>query len=206
VAAAVETMGLDYVVVTSVTRDDLPDGGASWFAKTIREIHERIPDLPVETLVPDFMGSKEAIRIVVESNPAVLNHNIETVPRLYGTVRPEADYARSLELLACTRGFNADLPVKSGLMLGLGETEAEIRQTLADLLNTGCTLLTLGQYLQPSKAHLPVARFLAPEEFENWRIFAVNMGFTGVASGPFVRSSYQAKQLYETLKGATLCL
>ena len=198
VAAAVETMGLDYVVVTSVTRDDLPDGGAGWFARTIREIHKRLPDLPVEILVPDFMGSRGAIRTVLEPNPAVLNHNIETVPRLYGIVRPRADYGRSLELLGCAKGLNADLPIKSGLMLGLGETDGEIRRTLADLLEAGCTLLTLGQYLQPSKDHLPVARYVPPEAFENWRTFALNMGFAGVASGPFVRSSYQAKKLYET--------
>lgn len=197
VAAAVEKMGLDYVVVTSVTRDDLADGGASWFAKTIREIHKRLPDLPVEVLVPDFLGSKDALRIVVESNPAVLNHNIETVSRLYGTVRPEADYARSLGLLTYSKELHPDMPIKSGLMLGFGETDAEIRQTLVDIVNTGCALLTLGQYLQPSKNHLPVSRFLTPEEFENWRIFALSLGFSGVASGPFVRSSYQAKQLYE---------
>ena len=198
VGMAVKSLGLDYVVVTSVTRDDLPDGGAGWFAATIREIQKQNPGVPVEVLAPDFGGDPWAIRVVIESNPAVLNHNIETVPRLYRTVRPQADYGRSLGVLDCARGLQSGLPTKSGLMLGLGETEGEVQQTLVDLLVAGCTLLTLGQYLQPSADHLPVARYVPPEEFENWRRLALDLGFSAVASGPFVRSSYQAKQLYET--------
>jgi lipoic acid synthetase len=196
VAQSVEKLGLTYVVVTSVTRDDLPDGGAGHFAKTIREIHRRIPEAVIEVLIPDFKGDAEALRTVLEAQPQVLNHNIETVPRLYAAVRPGAVYARSLELLAHARTIDASISTKSGLMLGLGETTAEIRQTLKDLLDAECRMLTMGQYLQPSKDHLPVARFVPPEEFDQWQKTAFQMGFSEVASGPFVRSSYHAKELF----------
>jgi lipoic acid synthetase len=196
VAQSVEKLGLTYVVVTSVTRDDLPDGGAGHFAKTIREIHRRIPEAVIEVLIPDFKGDAEALRTVLEAQPQVLNHNIETVPRLYAAVRPGAVYARSLELLARVRTIDASISTKSGLMLGLGETTAEIRQTLQDLLDAGCRMLTMGQYLQPSKNHLPVARFVPPAEFDQWQKTAFQMGFGEVASGPFVRSSYHAKELF----------
>jgi lipoic acid synthetase len=196
VAQSVEKLGLTYVVVTSVTRDDLPDGGAGHFAKTIREIHRRIPEAVIEVLIPDFKGDAEALRTVLEAQPQVLNHNIETVPRLYAAVRPGAVYARSLELLAHVRTIDASISTKSGLMLGLGETTAEIRQTLKDLLDAECRMLTMGQYLQPSKDHLPVARFVPPEEFDQWQKTAFQMGFSEVASGPFVRSSYHAKELF----------
>jgi lipoic acid synthetase len=196
VAQSVEKLGLAYVVVTSVTRDDLPDGGAGHFAKTIREIHRRIPEAVIEVLIPDFKGDAEALRTVLEARPQVLNHNIETVPRLYTAVRTGAVYTRSLELLGRVRTIDASIPTKSGLMLGLGETTAEIRQTLQDLLDAECRMLTMGQYLQPSKDHLPVARFVPPAEFDQWQKTAFQMGFSEVASGPFVRSSYHAKELF----------
>ena len=196
VAEAARTLELSYIVVTSVTRDDLADGGASCFAATIRAIREKSPDACVEVLVPDFRGDAQALGTVVEARPDVLNHNLETVPRLYPSVRPGAVYERSLELLGRAKKRDASLPVKSGLMLGLGETLREIRETLRDLLDTGCTMLTLGQYLQPSPRHLPVQRFIPPEEFGNWRRIGLEMGFSRVASGPFVRSSYHAKDLF----------
>lgn len=193
VAEAVFTLELRYTVITSVTRDDLPDGGAGCFAETIRAIRRKMPDTRVEVLIPDFQGDYDALRTVMEAGPDVLNHNIETVPRLYPAVRPQAVYSRSSELLRRVHcDYNA-IPVKSGLMLGLGETYQEIHDTLHDLLNTGCRILTLGQYLQPSKAQIPVARFVRPEEFGDWREMALNMGFSQVASGPFVRSSYHAQ-------------
>ena len=199
VAAAVRKMGLTYIVITSVTRDDLVDGGAVFFAKTIEAIHRRNPSARVEVLIPDFQGKAEALRTVLNAHPDVLNHNIETVPRLYPIVRPQARYLRSLLLLSRVAKHAPGLPVKSGLMLGLGESSEEIRATLKDLMEAGCRILTLGQYLQPSKAHLPVKRFVPPEEFEKWRQIAIEMGFSEVASGPFVRSSYHAKELYQAV-------
>lgn len=200
VAEAARDMGLRYIVVTSVTRDDLPDGGAGFFAQTIYEIRKKIPDALVEVLIPDFQGNADAIRTVVKARPDVLNHNLETVPRLYSSVRPEAEYSRSLALLKQVKACNAEIPTKSGLMLGLGETRDEIRETLEDLLDADCRILTLGQYLQPSKDHLPVEQFIPPEEFDKWRETALKMGFSEVASGPFVRSSYHAKDLYQAVK------
>jgi lipoic acid synthetase len=197
VAAAARRMKLKYVVVTSVTRDDLCDGGASIFAETIRELRKEISDVVVEVLIPDFQGDYDALKTVLDARPDVLNHNIETVARLYDTVRPQAIYERSLELLRRVKEYTPDIPGKSGIMLGLGETDDEIRQTLQDLHDSGCRLLTMGQYLQPSKSHLPVERFVTPEEFDAWRETALEIGFTEVASGPFVRSSYHAKDLYQ---------
>ena len=199
VADVVLQMGLKYVVVTSVTRDDLPDGGASLFAQTIKEIRSRMADACVEVLIPDFQGSEDALHTVLSAHPDVLNHNIETVPRLYPRVRPQAIYQRSLELLQRAHEYDSALPTKSGLMLGLGEEQSEIEKTLEDLLTTGCRILTIGQYLQPSKNHLPVERFIPPEEFEAWRTKAIKIGFAEVASGPFVRSSYHAKELYQEI-------
>lgn len=201
VAEAAERMNLKYVVVTSVTRDDLPDGGAGLFAKTITRIRKRIPDALVEVLIPDFQGVAAALQTVLAAGPDVLNHNIETVPRLYDRVRPQADYRRSLELLHRVTVFAPEIPAKSGIMLGLGEIEAEIRQTIRNLYDAGCRYLTLGQYLQPSKDHLPVDRFVTPEEFDRWREEALAVGFTDAASGPFVRSSYHAKELYAGKQG-----
>jgi lipoic acid synthetase len=198
VAEAAHGLGLRYVVVTSVTRDDLPDGGAAIFAATIRAIRKKIPDVQVEVLIPDFQGRPEPLLAVVEAGPDVLNHNIETVERLYPTVRPGAEYKRSTQLLRRAKGFNASLAIKSGLMLGLGELPEEIHQTLRDLLDAGCTLLTLGQYLQPSADHIPVERFVSPAEFDKWKEIALSMGFWRVASGPLVRSSYHAKDLFDT--------
>ena len=199
VATAARQMALKYIVITSVTRDDLTDGGASFFANTIVEVRRQIPDAVIEVLIPDFQGDADALRTVLKAHPDVLNHNIETVPRLYPIVRPQARYERSLQLLEQVRSFNRQIPTKSGLMLGLGESPAEIRSTLKDLLKVGCGILTLGQYLQPSKTHLPVKRFIPPEEFEQWRQMAIEMGFAEVASGPFVRSSYHAKELYQAV-------
>jgi lipoic acid synthetase len=190
-------MGLKYVVITSVTRDDLADGGAGIFAATIKEIRQQIPDASVEVLIPDFQGSKEALYMVLHAHPDVLNHNIETVVRLYPRVRPQANYRRSLELIQRAHEFNPDLPTKSGLMLGLGESSQEIQKTLGDMLEAGCRILTLGQYLQPSKNHLAVERFIPPQEFEAWHKKALKMGFAEVASGPFVRSSYHAQELFQ---------
>ncbi|MGD9078083.1 MAG: lipoyl synthase [Desulfobacterales bacterium] len=199
VADAARQMGLGYIVITSVTRDDLPDGGAAFFAATIKAIHRQIPSAKVEVLIPDFQGNAEALQTVLEAGPDVLNHNIETVPRLYELVRPQARYERSLQLLSRVQKYAPGLPIKSGLMLGLGESSEEIRSTLKDLIDAGCRILTLGQYLQPSKAHLPVKRFVSPAEFENWKNTALEMGFSEVASGPFVRSSYHAKELYQAI-------
>ncbi|MEA3231612.1 MAG: lipoyl synthase [Thermodesulfobacteriota bacterium] len=196
VAETARKMGLKYVVITSVTRDDLPDGGAALFAETIRRVHRAIDDVRVEVLIPDFQGKADALKTVLAARPDVLNHNIETVVRLYPIARPQAEYGRSLELLNRVSTHNPPIPSKSGLMLGLGESEAEIKECLRDIFDTGCHMLTLGQYLQPSLGHLPVARFVPPEEFDAWRNTALKMGFKHVASGPFVRSSYHAKDLY----------
>ena len=199
VAAAAARMGLKYAVVTSVTRDDLPDGGAAHFAATIREIRRLLPATRVEVLIPDFQGDRAALLTVLEARPDVLNHNIESVPRLYPQVRPQADYLRSLALLQRARDFDPALATKSGLMLGLGEDPPEVHRTLQDLRAADCSILTLGQYLQPSPEHLPVIRYVRPEEFENWRTVALEMGFSEVASGPFVRSSYHAKESFNAL-------
>jgi lipoic acid synthetase len=200
VADAVQTMQLRYVVITSVTRDDLSEGGAVFFARTIKEIRKKMPDTCIEVLIPDFQGNADALLTVVTARPDVLNHNIETVQRLYPSVRPEAFYRRSLELLRQAKAFDPAIITKSGLMLGLGESPEEIRKTLQDLLDAGCNILTLGQYLQPTTEHLPVKCFVPPEEFDYWRETALGMGFSQVAAGPFVRSSYHAKDLYEAVK------
>jgi len=202
-AIAVQELGLRYVVITSVTRDDLPDGGAACFAAAIRTVRARCPDTLVEVLIPDLQGNVQALETILTARPNILNHNIETVPRLYPVVRPEADYQRSLQLLERAQQISPEIPTKSGLMLGLGETADEISRTLADLHATGCRMLTLGQYLQPSKQHLPVERFVPPEEFERWREEARGIGFAEIASGPFVRSSYHAKELFQRLDALT---
>ena len=196
VAEAAAALDLKYVVVTSVTRDDLADGGAPVFAETIKELRDRIKEVKIEVLIPDFGGSRPALETVVSATPDVLNHNLETVPRLYPVVRPEAIYSRSLKLLKNAARLAPSIPTKSGLMLGLGETDDEIERTLSDLLTVGCKMLTLGQYLQPTKAHLPVENYVEPERFDRWKQVALDAGFDRVASGPFVRSSYQAHVLY----------
>ncbi len=199
VAEAAAEMGLRYVVVTSVTRDDLQDGGADHFAATIMALRQSIEGARIEVLIPDFKGSKAALAKVLDAGPDVLNHNIETVPRLYPKVRPEADYLQSLDLLKRAAAYTPGIPTKSGLMLGLGETDTEIERTLSDLRVSGCRILTVGQYLQPSKDHHPVIRYVPPAEFDRWRQAALEMGFSEVSSGPFVRSSYQAKEIFEKL-------
>ncbi len=196
VAEAAAAMGLSYVVVTSVTRDDLKDGGAGHFAETIRRLKKKIEGVKVEVLIPDFAGDRAALDTVLSAGPDVLNHNIETVARLYAAVRPQAVYVRSLDLIRRAGEIAPSIPTKSGLMLGLGEREEEIRQTLKDLRAVGCRMLTLGQYLRPSRDHLEVARYVPPEEFAVWEKEAKKMGFDQVASGPMVRSSYHAGELF----------
>ena len=192
-AEAAAAMGLHHVVVTSVTRDDLPDGGAAHFAATIREIRARLPGATVEVLVPDFQNAAAALDLVLAATPDIFNHNLETVERLQPTIRPQADYRRSLAVLR--RAAQAGARTKSGLMLGLGETDGEIAAALRDLRAAGVALLTLGQYLAPSPAHHPVARFAAPAEFDRWRDEALALGFSCVAAAPHVRSSYHAEEL-----------
>lgn len=198
VAEAAKKLGLEYVVVTSVTRDDLPDGGAWHFSETITALKTLIPCPAVEVLIPDFQGNKNALECVIAAGPDVLNHNIETVPALYPAVRPEANYQQSLTLLENAKKINTSLFVKSGIMVGLGETVAELEKTFEDLLFHQCDILTIGQYLRPSKDHLPVDRYYSPEDFKQLEKTALKMGFKKVAAGPFVRSSYQAKELFET--------
>lgn len=197
VAKAALTMGLEYVVITSVTRDDLSDGGAEQFCQVVEEIRKTLPHAGIELLVPDFQGNKEAIDKVAGANPHVLNHNVETVPRLYRDVRPKADYDRSLDLLARVKGARRHIVTKSGLMLGLGEKNYEVEKVLEDLLKAGCDIVTLGQYLRPSPNHIRVQQYVRPEEFDRWAQEALCMGFKAVASGPFVRSSYKAPELYQ---------
>ncbi len=193
VAQAVAAMKLKYVVVTSVTRDDLADGGASVFAETIADIRAAVPGCRIEVLIPDFQGSEASLKTVLKAAPDVLAHNLETVPSLYSRVRSKADYIRSLNLLSQSAAYGA--VVKSGLMLGLGEGYEEILSALHDLRKIGCTVLTLGQYLQPSKSHLPVEKYYHPDEFAALRYHALNIGFRSVAAGPLVRSSYHAEML-----------
>ena len=194
VAEAVERLGLKYVVITSVTRDDLSDGGAEHFYRCVLAVRERT-GARVEVLTPDFLGNKAAITRVIESRPDVFNHNTETVPRLYHRVRRNAEYQRTLDLLKQVKDEAPEMPTKSGLMLGLGETLDELLDVCADLRAVGCDMLTLGQYLQPSPAHLPVERYVPPEEFELIGQMVKRLGFRLVASGPFVRSSYHAGEM-----------
>jgi lipoic acid synthetase len=196
VAEAAAKMDLRYVVVTSVTRDDLEDGGSGHFAATIHALRQKISDVQVEVLIPDFQGDRSSLETVLAARPDVLNHNMETVQRLYPSVRPLADYNRSLELLARVKTIDSSISAKSGIMLGLGETEEEVRLTIADVYRTGCRMLTIGQYLQPTPQHLPVVDFIPPEAFDRWRRLAVETGFEKVASGPFVRSSYHAGEMF----------
>ena len=193
IAEAVERIKLKYIVITSVTRDDLHDGGAFIYSKTIQNIKERINECKIEVLIPDFSGNIESLKIVLEASPDVLNHNIETVPRLYSIVRPVANYRRSIELLRRAKNINPLLTTKSGLMLGLDEELDEIIEVLLALREVNCDIVTLGQYLRPSKNALPVQQYYTPEEFEMLRNEGIKMGFKHVESGPLVRSSYHAK-------------
>lgn len=198
VAQAVKKMGLQYVVITSVTRDDLSDGGASLFAKTIQAIRALDSKTKVEVLIPDFQGGLNSLESILKEGPDVLNHNIETISRLYPEIRPQADYKRSLHLLKTSKERNPNVLSKSGFMLGLGENREEILELLRDLRDAGCDLLTIGQYLQPRQDRLPVVRFVPPEEFEEYKTIGEEMGFKAVASGPFVRSSFHAFEMFKT--------
>jgi lipoic acid synthetase len=199
VAKAAHELKLSYVVLTSVTRDDLTDGGASHFAETIQAIKRLNPRSIVEVLIPDFCGSRRALQIVVNAKPAVINHNIETVPRLYGNVRPQADYKRSLEVLNRVKCMDKSILTKSGFMLGLGEDKAEVIQSMRDLHKTGCDILTMGQYLTPSPEHHPSVEYIHPDKFSSLKQTAYDLGFKSVASGPFVRSSYFAHELFDKI-------
>jgi lipoic acid synthetase len=194
VAEAAAALGLRYAVITSVNRDDRKDGGAELFALTISAIRRRLPGCRVEVLIPDFQGSHEALQTVLAARPDVLNHNIETVPRLYRQVRPGARYERSLGILGAARRAAPSIPVKSGMMVGLGETEAEVRDVMRDLAAQGVDIFTLGQYLRPSPRHLPIVRYYAPAEFAAFRQAGYEMGFAHVEAGPLVRSSYHAAE------------
>jgi len=193
-ARAVETMQLDYVVVTSVDRDDLEDFGAGAFAATVRAIKARRPECRVEVLIPDFQGREEPLQTVLAARPDVLNHNTETVPRLYRMARPGGKYDRALEVLQRARQWAPDIPTKTGLMVGLGETTDEVIDVLRDLRKIDCQILTIGQYLRPTLAHLPMTRYYAPEEFQQFKRVALELGFGHVEAGPLVRSSYHAHE------------
>jgi len=204
VADAIATLDLNYVVITSVDRDDLDDGGASIFASTIRETRARLPHCRVEVLIPDFQGQEAALHAVLDARPDVLNHNTETVPRLYRMARSGGRYARTLELLDRSRRYAPDIPTKSGLMVGLGEEHDELVATLRDLHGAGCQILTVGQYLRPSAAHAPIVRYYHPDEFRELKEIALEMGFVHVDSGPLVRSSYHAGETADAYEYAKL--
>ena len=197
IARAAAELGLKHVVITSVTRDDLEDGGASHFARTVEALRKINPEIVVEVLIPDFRGSEAALKQVMDSAPDILNHNLETVPRLYPEVRPQAVYSRSLDLLQRAKSMAPAGITKSGLMLGLGEEREEVRRAMADLREVSCDLLTLGQYLRPSGRHHPVVRYVPPEEFEELRVEGEKLGFKAVFSAPLVRSSFHAAEIFK---------
>ncbi len=203
VAEAVEKLGLKHIVITSVTRDDLPDGGAAHFAKTITLLKEKDENLTIEVLIPDFAGSLKSLKTVVTAQPEIINHNVETVPRLYPEVRPMADFQRSVKLLGQAKELDSTIVTKSGVMVGLGETRDELIEAMGELRKVNCDLLTIGQYLQPSAQHHPVVRYVPPEEFQEYERIGKELGFSDIASAPLVRSSYRAGELYEraTMKG-----
>jgi lipoic acid synthetase len=200
VAEAVCSMELDHVVITSVTRDDLQDGGAGVFAETVAQIRAQRPHCTIELLIPDLQGDPKALGAVMEAKPDILGHNMETVPRLYGTVRPQADYGRSLQVLATAKALGTPTLTKSGIMVGLGETREELLDVMVDLRKAGCDILTIGQYLRPTKEHLPVARYYTPDAFSSLKDVGDDMGFGWVESGPLVRSSYHAETQARMLK------
>ena len=202
VANAIDTLGLSYVVITSVDRDDLDDGGASVFAETIRHTRSRLPECRIEVLIPDFQGKDEALRAVLDAAPDVLNHNTETVPRLYRMVRSGGRYARTLELLDRSRRHAPDIPTKTGLMVGLGEELDELVSTFKDLRDAGCRILTIGQYLRPTESHAPMVRYYHPDEFADLKRIALDLGFVHVESGPLVRSSYHAHETADAFERA----
>ncbi len=202
VADAIRALGLSYVVVTSVDRDDLPDGGACIFAETIRQTRARLPQCRIEVLIPDFQGSEAALRAVLDARPDILNHNTETVPRLYRMARSGGRYARTLELLGRSRRYAPDIPTKSGVMVGLGEERDELLATFRDLRAAGCSILTIGQYLRPSAGHAPMVRYYRPDEFADLKTAALDLGFAHVESGPLVRSSYHAHETADAYAAA----
>lgn len=195
IAAAVRELKLRHVVITSVTRDDLPDGGAGHFTAVISEVRKRNPEVTIEVLIPDFQGDFRALKQVITARPQIINHNIETVPRLYSEVRPQSLYRRSLKLLADIKDQKVPIFTKSGIMLGLGETEPEIISVLKDLRRVNCDFLTIGQYLAPSSKHHPVVAYIHPDIFKKYQTISLEFGFKSVASGPLVRSSYQADKM-----------
>ena len=199
-AQAVQRLKLNHVVITSVNRDDLIDGGASQFVRCIEAIRATSPQTTIEVLIPDLCGNWQALETILLAAPEVLNHNTETVPRLYRRTRPQGDYARTLELIKRSRSIAPGVYTKSGLMVGLGETDAEIRQVMIDLRSVDCDILTLGQYLQPSQKHLQVQSFVTPEQFDAWRIFGESVGFLQVVSSPLTRSSYHAEKVRELMQ------
>jgi lipoic acid synthetase len=199
IAQASAELGLKHVVITSVTRDDLEDGGSSHFARTVRALRDSNPGIVVEVLIPDFQGSAEDLKTVMDSGPDILNHNLETVPRLYPEVRPQAVYPRSLELLKRAREMSPARITKSGLMLGIGEEKEEVLRVMVDLREASCDLLTLGQYLRPSGKHHPVARYVTPDEFDELRLEGEKMGFKAVFSAPLVRSSFHAAEIFKKI-------
>src|SRR4051812_27003581 len=202
VGDAIGTLGLSYVVITSVDRDDLPDGGASVFADTIRETRARRPECRIEVLIPDFQGSQAALHAVLDARPDVLNHNTETVPRLYRMARSGGRYARTLELLDRARRYAPDIPTKTGVMVGLGEERDELIATFEDLRRVGCGILTIGQYLRPTAHHAAMVRYYHPDEFADLKRAALDMGFVHVESGPLVRSSYHAHETADAYAAA----
>lgn len=202
-AETARKLGLRHVVITSVTRDDLPDGGSRHFAATVQAIREVLPETTTEVLIPDFRGHPDLLEIVMESRPTIINHNIETVPSLYPTARPQALYSRSLELIRRVSASGTGIITKTGLMLGLGETLAELEHTMRALRTVGCQILTIGQYLQPSPSHLPVVEYVDPEVFQALEELGYELGFTQVVSGPLVRSSYHAAQCFEDMQRPT---
>lgn len=193
IAKAVSKLGLKHAVITSVTRDDLEDQGANQFAKVVEEIRKSTPEVTIELLIPDMQGNKELIDIILNSEPNILNHNVETVPELYNKVRPMAVFERSIELLGYVKKTKPNIKTKSGMMLGLGETKEQVINVFKRLREVNCDILTLGQYLQPSKAHIPVVEYISPEQFDEYKKIALSMGFKKVASAPLVRSSYYAE-------------
>ncbi|KAF3889957.1 lipoyl synthase [Tolypothrix bouteillei VB521301] len=198
-AEAVRRMKLNHVVITSVNRDDLPDGGASQFVRCIEAIRTVSPHTTIEVLIPDLCGHWEALELILQAQPEVLNHNTETVPRLYRRVRPQGNYERTVELLQRSRTYAPWVYTKSGIMVGLGETDEEIRQVMQDLRAVDCDILTIGQYLQPSQKHLQVSQFITPEQFDSWKTFGEELGFLQVVSSPLTRSSYHAEQVRELM-------
>lgn len=194
IAIAVKELGIKHVVITSVTRDDLEDGGASVFAECVHEIRKTSPHSTIELLIPDLQGNWDALKMIVDAKPDVINHNIETVPRLYTKVRPKAGYQRSLELLEKVRELDPTIRRKSGIMVGLGEYTEEVHDTIRNLLDYSCEILTIGQYLPPSDGHVKMERYITPEEFDEYKDFALKLGFDYVASSPMVRSSYNASE------------